>query len=140
MNQIKVKAETEIKPTEDPEKVKRAIQNLILNPTIETSQTGEKSLLIAEAEGEDGLSKLYNLFRQERIRDAARKLLFKGMKGNTITFYLNKQVAYVGHISFCKPIAESPLGPIKIEITCNDPRTLIDWLAPSTVAGRAVAA
>jgi len=140
MNQIKVKAETEIKPTEDPEKVKRAIQNLILNPTIETSQTEEKSLLIAEVEGEDGLSKLYNLFRQERIRDAARKLLFRGMKGNTITFYLNKQVAYVGHISFCKPIAESPLGPIKIEITCNDPRALIDWLAPSTVAGRAGAA
>lgn len=140
MNQIKVKAETEIKPTEDPEKVKRAIQNLILNPTIETSQTEEKSLLIAEAEGEDGLSKLYNLFRQERIRDAARKLLFKGMLGNTITFYLNKQVAYVGHISFCKPFAESPLGPIKIEITCNDPRALIDWLAPSSVAGRTGAA
>jgi hypothetical protein len=137
MNQIKVKAEAEIKPTEDPEKVKRAIQNLILNPAIKTFQTGEKSLLIAEAEGEDGLSKLYNLFRQERIRDAARKLLFKGMKGNTITFYLNKQVAYVEHISFCKPIAESPLGPIKIEITCNDPRALIDWLAPSSVAGRA---
>jgi len=139
MNQIKVKAEAEVRPTEDPEKVKRALQNLILNPTIETAQIGGKSLLIAEAEGEDGVSKLYNLFRQERIRDAARKLLFKGMQGNTITFYLNKQVAYVGHISFCNPFAESPLGPIKIEITCDDPRALIDWLAPSSVAGRAVA-
>lgn len=139
MNQIKVKAEAEIKPTEDPEKVKRAIQNLILSPTIELAQIGEKSFLIAEAEGEDGLSKLYNLLRQERIRDAARKLLFKGMQGNTITFCLNKQVAYVGHISFCKPFAESPLGSIKIEITCDDPRALIDWLAPSSVAGRPAA-
>ena len=136
MNKIKVKAEAEIKPTEDPEKVKRAIQNLILNPKIETAQIGKGAFLIAEAEGEDGLSKLYTLFRQERIRDATRKLLFRGLHGKTITFCLNKQVAYVGHISFCNPFAESPLGPIKIEIKCEDPQALIDWLAPSSVARR----
>lgn len=139
MNQVEVRAETEIRPTEDPEKVKRAVQNLILTPTLETVQTGEKLLLTAKAEGKDGLSKLHNLFRQERIRDAARKLLFRGMREGTITFYLNKQVAYVGHISFCKPFAESPLGPIKIEIKCNEPKALIDWLTPSSVAGRAAA-
>lgn len=136
MNSIKVKAETEIKPTEDPDKVRRAIQNLILNPTIETAQICNGALLIAKAEGEDGLSNLHTLLRQERIRDAARKLLFRGLHGKTITFCLNKQVAYVGRISFCKPSAESPLGPIKIEIICNDPVALIDWLAPSSIARR----
>jgi hypothetical protein len=80
----------------------------------------------------EGLTKLYNLLRRERIRDAARGVLFKGFNGTSITFYLNKQVAYAGHISFCEPVAESPLGPIKVEIKCEKPRELIDWLAPKT--------
>ncbi len=80
----------------------------------------------------EGLTKLYNLLRRERIRDAARGVLFKGLSQNSITFYLNKQVAYAGHISFCQPSGESPLGPIKVQITCDKPKELIEWLAPKT--------
>ncbi|MFQ6074145.1 MAG: hypothetical protein ACE5KC_02885, partial [Candidatus Bathyarchaeia archaeon] len=90
------------------------------------------SLLKAKAKGREGLTKLYNLLRRERIRDAARGVLYKGLSGNSITFCLNKQVAYAGHISFCQPVAESPLGPIKVQITCDNPKELIDWLAPKT--------
>ncbi|MCK5563505.1 hypothetical protein KAI30_04965, partial [Candidatus Bathyarchaeota archaeon] len=86
----------------------------------------------AKTEGMEGLAKLYNLLRRERIRDAARRVLFKGLRGSSITFYLNKQVAYAGHISFCQPVAESPLGPIKVQITCDKPKELIEWLAPKT--------
>jgi predicted RNA binding protein with dsRBD fold (UPF0201 family) len=138
MGQIVVKAEAKVNPTEDEEKVKRAVQNIILNPSFEIVQVGHEKFVVATSPGRDGLAKLYNLFRQERILDAARRTLFEGMSGNTITFYLNKQVAYVGHVSFCEPAAESPLGPIRIEITCENPRELIDWLAPKTVEGRLV--
>lgn len=94
---------------------------------------GEKvSLLIAKTKGMEGLTKLQNLLRRERIRDAARGVLFKGLRKKSITFYLNKQVAYAGHVSFCQPVAESPLGPIKVEITCDKPKELIEWLAPRT--------
>jgi len=78
------------------------------------------------------LTKLYNLLRRERIRDAARAVLFGGMSERTIVFYLNKQVAYVGHVSFSQPVGESPLGPIRVEIECDNPREIIDWLAPKT--------
>ncbi len=139
MNRVDIRAEVEVKLTEDLEKVKQAIQNIIQNPAIETVQKEGRCFLVAEAKGTDGLSKLYNLVRQERIRDASRKILLQGLRGNIITAFLNKQVAFVGHVSFCKPIAESPLGPIKIEITCEDPRALIDWLTPSTTAGRSTA-
>ena len=132
MNDVHIRAEVEVKLTEDLEKVKQTIRNMIQNPTIETVQREGRCFLAAEAKGRDGLSKLYNLVRQERIRDASRKVLFQGLRGNTITIFLNKQVAFVGHVSFCKPVAESPLGPIKIEITCEDPRALIDWLTPSS--------
>ena len=69
---------------------------------------------------------------REQILDAARKVLFNGIQGNTVCFYLNKQVAYVGHISFSQSVGESPLGPIRVEIESDNPHAVIDWLAPKT--------
>jgi len=31
-------------------------------------------------------------------------------------------------------VAESPLGPIKVQIKCENPKELIDWLAPKTTS------
>jgi len=132
MNEINVKVEVEINPTEDEEKVKRAVENLLGNAEFEIKQQRRGSLLVAKAEGMDGLTKFYNLLRRERIRDATRRVLFGGLSGKSIVFYLNKQVAYVGHISFSQLTAESPLGPIKVQIQCDNPRELIEWLAPKT--------
>jgi len=130
MNEITVYIEVEVRPTEDLEKVKRAVENIFGKVEYETRPFNDGCLLIAKTKGREGLTKLYNLLRRERIRDAARKVLFGALAGNTITFYLNKQVAYAGHISFCNATAESPLGPIKVEITCNKPVELINWLTP----------
>lgn len=133
MDRVSITAEAVVNPTEDPEKVKHALQNIILNPAFdEISLEGER-LLVARAEGKEGLTNLYKLLRQQRILDAARRVMFRGIDGNSITFHLNKQVASVGHISFCQPEAESPLGPIKIVITCEEPEALIEWLAPRTI-------
>jgi predicted RNA binding protein with dsRBD fold (UPF0201 family) len=38
-------------------------------------------------------------------------------------------VAFAGHVSFCEESAESPLGPLRTTIECEDPCLLIDWLA-----------
>lgn len=130
MDEINARIEVEINPTEDPEKVKRAVENVFGKVNFEIKSQQRISLLTAEAKGLDGLAKLQNLLRRERIRTAARGALFGGLRGNSIVFYLNKQVAFVGHVSFSEPVAESPLGPIKIEIHCDNPKELIDWLAP----------
>jgi len=130
MDEISVHIEAEINPTEDSEKVKRAVENVFGKVDFEVKPQHRGSLLTAETKGLDGLTKLQNLLRRERIRNAARGVLFEGLRGKSIIFYLNKQVAFVGHVSFSKPVAESPLGPIKIEIHCDNPRELIDWLAP----------
>jgi len=130
MDEINVRIEVEINPTEDSEKVKRAVENVFGQVDFKIKPQQRGSLLTADAKGLEGLTKLQNLLRRERIRAAARTVLFEGLQGNSITFYLNKQVAFVGHISFSKPVAESPLGPIKIEIHCDNPRELIDWLTP----------
>ena len=132
MDEVDVHVEVEVNPTEDPEKVKRAVENVFGIVGFETETKGWGSLLTTRTKGIDGLTKLYNLLRRERIRDATRGVLFDGLDDKSIVFYLNKQVAYAGHISFSKPAAESPLGPIKVQIRCDNPRQLIEWLAPKT--------
>ena len=132
MDEIKIRVRVEVNLTEDLEKVKRAVENVFSAAEFEVKPGQKGNLLMAKAKGMEGLSKLYNLLRRERIRDAARRVLFKGLRKNSITFYLNKQVAYAGHVSFCQPVAESPLGPVKVQITCDNPKELIEWLAPKT--------
>jgi len=132
MAEISVQVEAEINPTENEDKVKRAVENMFGNLQLEVKPQKRGSLLIGRGRGMDALTKLCNLLRRERIRDAARGVLYEGLSGKSIVFYLNKQVAYVGHISFSKPVGESPLGPIKVEIQCENPRELIDWLSPKT--------
>ena len=134
MEEIIVRIEAEVNPTEDETKVKRAVENIFSNLKFEVKPLKRGSLLTAKAKGLEGLTKLYNLLRRERIRDAARSVLFRGVGGRSIIFYLNKQVAFAGHVSFSQPVGESPLGPLKVEIECANPQEIIDWLAPRTAA------
>ena len=132
MDEVDVHVEVEVNPTEDPEKVRRAVENIFGSVEFEVKPHGRGSLLIAKTWSIDRLTKLHNLLRRERIRDAARGVLFEGLSEKSIVFYLNKQVAYAGHISFSKAVGESLLGPIRVQILCDNPRELIEWLAPKT--------
>ena len=128
MDEITVRVETEINPTEAEEKVQKAVANVFGNLSIEIKPSYKGSVLHAEANNQEALIKFRNLLRSDRIRDAARRALFQGMRGMAIRFCLNKQVAFAGHVSFCEEVAESPLGPLRVTIKCEDPRGLIDWL------------
>ena len=132
MEEIAIRVETEINPTETEEKVKMAVANIFGNVSTETKQSYKGSILKAEAKGQEALVKLRNLLRTDRIRNAARKAFFEGMREKTISFCLNKQVAFAGHVSFSEEVAESPLGPIRVVIECENSRQLVDWLAPRT--------
>ena len=132
MDEVTVHVEAEINPTENEEKVKTALTNFLGNASITIEPSGKTSVLTAEAKGQDSLLKLRNVLRTDRIRDAARKAFFRSLRGNTISFCLNKQVAFAGHISFSEETAESPLGPIRVTITSDNPRQLIEWLAEKT--------
>jgi predicted RNA binding protein with dsRBD fold (UPF0201 family) len=133
MNEINVFVETQINLTEDSEKVRKSLENLIYNCKFEVETQDQKSIIKAKAKGLEALEKIRNLIRKKRILNAARKIFFNGIQNHSITFFLNKQVAYVGNISFSNPLAESPLGSIKVKINCDDPVGLIEWLASKTV-------
>ncbi|MEM2118888.1 MAG: RNA-binding domain-containing protein [Candidatus Bathyarchaeia archaeon] len=129
---IKINIEAEVNPTESEEKVKKAIENLFGNIETNIQPIYKGAKITAQTKSLNTLTNLKNLLRRERIRDAARKELFEGLDRKTLTFYLNKQVAYAGHVSFAKETAESPLGPIKVSITCKNPREVINWLTAKT--------
>ncbi len=127
-----VEIQVEVNPTEDEAKVKRAVENIFTCLQFEQKPLKRGSLLTAQTTGREGLAKLCNVLSRERIRAAARSVLFKGLNERSIVFYLNKQAAFAGHVSFSQPTGESPLGPIRVEIKSDDPVQLIDWLAPRT--------
>ncbi|MGA2768962.1 MAG: RNA-binding domain-containing protein [Candidatus Bathyarchaeia archaeon] len=130
MEEISLHVETDISPTESREKVEQAVRNIFGDIDLHLKPLHKASLLVGEGNGKESLTRLCDLLRREHIRSAARAVFLEGMDKKTIRFCLNKQVAYIGHISFSKERAESPLGPIKVKIECRDPRELVEWLAP----------
>jgi len=127
---MKVTAQSIVKPTEDPAKVERALLNIFPSAPIQRNQKNDgTATLKVLGSGLDFLASLRNLIRQDRIRSAARSILLGAARGPTMRFYLNKQAAFVGRVSFCGPVGESPLGPISIEIEAPNPQMIIDYLA-----------
>ena len=132
MDKIAVYVETEINLTEDIEKVRKAVANIFDDISMEINPSSRGSVLSAEAKGQAALVKFRNVLRSDRIRDAARKVFLRGIRENAVSFCLNKQVAFAGHVSFSEEVAEFPLGPIKVTIKYDDPRLIIDWLVLGT--------
>jgi predicted RNA binding protein with dsRBD fold (UPF0201 family) len=88
MVEVTVFVETQINPTENEESVKAAVNNFLDNATITIKQSIKGNSLTAVAKGQDSLLKLRILLHNDRIRDASRRLLFKSIRGNMISFYL----------------------------------------------------
>jgi predicted RNA binding protein with dsRBD fold (UPF0201 family) len=133
MEEISLHVEAEINPTESREKVEQAIKNVFGEIDLQVKPLHEASLLVGEGNGKESLTKLCDLLRREHIRSAARTVFLEGVDKKAIRFCLNKQVAYIGHVSFSRETAESPLGPIKVKIECRDPRELVEWLTSRTI-------
>ena len=124
---MRVRIEAVVHPTEDEEKVSRAIRNALGDMNLEEVPLKRGLLLRAEGESLDVLSYLKRGLERQRIRDAARALLKRSIRGNTVYFGLNKQAAYAGRLSFSTE-EESPLGPITVIIECDDPEAVVEWL------------
>ncbi|KQM12668.1 hypothetical protein AOA80_00855 [Methanomassiliicoccales archaeon RumEn M1] len=114
-------------PTEDPEKVRRALLNLFPEGEVEERNDG---ITVRTDSGE----RLRQLIIDHHIRDTARSVMLCGRSGRVSSFRLNKQVAYVNKISF---VEGSPaLGAIEVDVEDDDIDAAIDYLAESTVEVR----
>jgi len=129
---VRLRVEAEVKPTEAREKVEAAIKQIF--PTLELSLIG--SSLVGESTRMESLDRLHELLRQQAIRDSARSVMLRSSRGNVVRFMLNRQVAFVGRVSFTG--GESPLGPIVVTLEVPDIERLVDYLAPRTQEGKPI--
>jgi hypothetical protein len=129
---VRLRVEAEVKPTEASEKVEAAIKQIF--PTLELSLIG--SSLVGESTRMESLDRLHELLRQQAIRDSARSVMLRSRRGNVVRFMLNRQVAFVGRVSFTG--GESPLGPIVVTLEVPDIERLVDYLAPHTREGKPI--
>ncbi len=111
---------TVCKPTENPDKVMRAMLNIF--PDLQIQQEGDE--MVGTGRSVDVLEEM---LRNQKIRSAARGIFMKSVDGDKLTFRLNKQAAFVGRANFAE---RSPLGDIEVTIEDEDLGALIDRMAP----------
>lgn len=116
-------------PSEDPEKVKTAILKVFPNATLEESDMGIKGTT-------EDLDRFSKQIRKQKILDTTRSVMLHGKRGDRTRIFLNKQVAFVGKVSFCEE--KTILGTMKVVIIDEDIDGLIDKVAPVTVDGEEV--
>ncbi|MFQ5950651.1 MAG: RNA-binding domain-containing protein [Candidatus Geothermarchaeales archaeon] len=126
-DELRVEASTVCHPTEDMERVKKAMLNIVDAP-VEVEGTGERTYVLkSSASGRRSADKIRFGFRSRMVLMVVRKHLKSRVEGNHTRFMLNKQAAYGGVISVSEE-GESPLGPIWVTITSPEIRKLIDWM------------
>ncbi len=124
-----VTVKTPCLPTEDVEKVRKAILNIFPESMVEVLD----GAILAKT---GSLVRFKELVRSYRIIDATRRILLRGKQGTSTCFMINKQVAFIGKISYVEE--RLPLGSIEVSIEDDDLDKLIDEIAPVTVNGEEV--
>ncbi|MDQ3807247.1 MAG: hypothetical protein M3298_03665 [Thermoproteota archaeon] len=93
-------------------------------------QLSFRSRIIGRAVGSDSLAILYEQVRSRSAMGVLRRMLLDNRVGDSTWFLLNKQAATAGIAAVIEDQQESPLGPIRVTISCQELDALIDWLAP----------
>jgi uncharacterized protein len=124
---IDLKVETIVNPSEDTQKVIDAIANLFTRCSPEVSF---RSRVVGRAVGSDSLAILYEQVRSRSAMGVLRRMLLDNRVGDSTSFLLNKQAATSGIAAVIEEEQESPLGPIRVTISCEELDALVDWLVP----------
>lgn len=126
-SRIDLKVEAIVNPSEDTQKVIDAIANLFTRCSPEVSF---RSRVVGRAVGSDSLAMLYEQVRSRSAMGVLRRMLLDNRVGDSTSFLLNKQAATSGIAAVIEEEQESPLGPIRVTISCEELDALVDWLVP----------
>jgi predicted RNA binding protein with dsRBD fold (UPF0201 family) len=126
-SRIELKVEAAVNPSEHTQKVIDAIANLFMRCSPEMSY---RSRVVGRAVGSDSLSILYEQVRSRSAMGVLRRMLLDNRAGDSTWFLLNKQAATSGIAAVIEDEQESPLGSIRVTISCEELDVLIDWLVP----------
>lgn len=125
----KIEAYAAVNPSEDPDKVKTAVANVLVASDFQYKEGSIK----ATSKELESLSKIQESIEKKRSNRVYRRQMRFNRDNDTTWFYLNKQAAFVDVIAICEEAGESALGPIKVIIHSKEMDTVIDWLAPENI-------
>jgi len=126
---IELKVEAPVNPSEDPEKIIDAVDTIIKGCSPEFRYG---SRVVGRATGIEPLSLIYNQVRSRSVMGVLRRRLVDNRAGDSTWFLLNKQAAAAGIAALIDEEEESPLGPIRVTVSCAELDVLVDWLVPRT--------
>jgi len=124
---LELKVEAAVNPSEDPQKVIDAIERVIdrCSPEFRFG-----SRVVGRADGTEPLSLLYEQVRSRSAMGVLRRMLLENRAGDSTWFLLNKQAATAGIAAVIEHEQESPLGPIRVTLSCEELDSVVDWLVP----------
>jgi uncharacterized protein len=114
----------EINPSEDPEKVKLAINNIFPDLTLEITDTE----ITGKSNNLQVLSQISKSIHENNIKKTYQRILKNNSNSDSSWFYLNKQAAFVNTVALCNEANESSLGPIKVILRSNDIEYVINFI------------
>ena len=112
----------EINPSEDPEKVRLAVNNVFPDIELEVSDSN----VVGETNNIQILSQISKSIHEKNTKNTYQRILKKNNDGDSTWFYLNKQAAFMNTVALCSEANESSLGPIKVILRSNDIQQIID--------------
>jgi predicted RNA binding protein with dsRBD fold (UPF0201 family) len=120
----KIEIFSAVNPSEDFQKIKTAILNILPESNISIENFSIK----AETKNFHSLEKIYESIHSTKSQRVLQRQLEKHLERDSTWFYLNKQAAYVGKTVLCEEADESPLGPLKVILTSTNIDRVIDTL------------
>ena len=112
----------EINPSEDPEKVKLAVNNIFPDLTLEVTDTD----ITGKSNNIQILSQISKSIHEKNIKKTYQRILKNNSNSDSSWFYLNKQAAFANTVALCSEANESSLGPIKVILRSNDIEQVIN--------------
>ncbi len=124
-----VKVSCPVYPSEVEEKVSAAIMKIFPDIILESTDKGLEGTY-------DNLNTFSNMIRKQKILDSTRSIMLRGSSPDKTVFFINKQVATTGKISFTEE--KTVLGSIRVIVEDDNIEALIETVAPKTVDGEEV--
>ncbi|MBE0525979.1 MAG: hypothetical protein IH631_03490 [Candidatus Thorarchaeota archaeon] len=131
-----------VHPTEDIQRVEKAIENILGPMAFSSTKLDEFTEIYSPDTNRTSFTILRQLVHDKRIIDAARVRLLKNLDEFTTYMFFDKQAAYTGKIRLIDNNHEDPpLGSIEIKFEFNSEsqfEEFLDWFSPRTKDGQVI--
>lgn len=131
-----------VNPTEDINKVEKAIENLLGRSDFTTTDNDNLTEISASYTNRDTINLVRQTIHETRIIDAARKRIRSNWNGTSTRIHFDKQAAFTKKLRILDDNQElPPLGSIEIVLSFSSEQgyeDFVNWFTPPTKDGKII--